>query len=150
MSVSATRTEGEETCYLLQFDGSAVPNPGKASGAAVLFAPLTREMIFEVGDYIPFATNNVAEYTGLIIGLEAALEGGVKRLIVEGDSMLVVKQVQGLWKVSAAPLKPYCEKAKGLLAKFENVIIRHVYREKNTHADALTNEVVSRCMGFRR
>jgi probable phosphoglycerate mutase len=78
------------------------------------------------------------------------LAAGVKHLIVEGDSMLVVKQVQGLWKVSAAPLKPFCEKAKRLLAQFEDVIVRHIPREQNEHADSLTNEVVWKKIGLRR
>ena len=139
----------EKSYHLLQFDGAAVPNPGRVGAGAVLFGPDMR-VIFEMGDYHPHGTNNFAEYNGLIIGLEGALAAGVKHLIVEGDSMLVVKQVQGLWKVSAAPLKPLCEKAKGLLAQFEDVIVRHIPREQNEHADSLTNEVVWKKIGLRR
>ena len=156
-SIESIANSMNDESYLLQFDGAAVPNPGRASGGAVLFSPRRGEIFepdavkyIEVGEYIPHATNNVAEYTGLIIGLELALEEGVRRIIVEGDSMLVVQQVQGKWKVSAEPLKPYCARAKELLGKFESVVVRHIRREKNAHADALTNEVVAKRAGFRR
>jgi len=143
----------ERSIHLLQFDGAASPNPGRVGAGAVLFGPnleSKRPVLLEMGDYHPHGTNNFAEYNGLIIGLEGALAAGVKRLIVEGDSMLVVKQVQGLWKVSAAPLRPLCQRAKDLLAKFEHVVIRHIPRELNEHADSLTNEVVWKKIGLRR
>ena len=156
-SVENIENSTNEESYLLQFDGSAVPNPGRASGGAVLFSPRRGEIFepdavkyIEVGEYISHATNNIAEYTGLIIGLELALEVGVRNLIVEGDSMLVVQQVQGKWKVSAEPLKPYCARAKELLGKFDSVVVRHIRREKNSHADSLTNEVVAKRVGFKR
>jgi ribonuclease HI len=127
--------------YLLQFDGGAQPNPGKGSGAAVLFDP-NRVVVGEVGEYYTHCTNNFAEYMGLILGLEMALKKGVRRLVVEGDSMLVIQQVSGIWKVSAEALKPLCVKAKGLLALFEDATVRHVPRAQNAHADALSEEVI--------
>ena len=84
----------ESECYLLQFDGLAQPNPGEASGGAILYSP-SREPVYETGEYIKFATNNAAEYTGLIIGLRLALEKGFTKLLVEGDSQLIIFQSQG-------------------------------------------------------
>lgn len=134
----------DKSYYLLQFDGGAQPNPGKGSGAAVLFDP-DMGVIGEVGQFYLHCTNNFAEYMGLILGLEMALKKGVRKLIVEGDSMLVIQQVSGFWKVSAEALKPLCSKAKALLALFEDTIVRHVVRTHNTHADALTEKVI--CLG---
>ncbi|NDB86194.1 MAG: hypothetical protein EB127_26385, partial [Alphaproteobacteria bacterium] len=62
----------EESCYLLQFDGLAEPNPGISTGGAVVFSPISRKVVFERGEFIDFATNNQAEYTGLVIGLQSA------------------------------------------------------------------------------
>jgi ribonuclease HI len=131
----------DKSYYLLQFDGGAQPNPGKGSGAAVLFDP-NMVIVAEVGDFYLHCTNNFAEYMGLILGLEMALKKGVRKLIVEGDSMLVIQQVSGFWKVSAEALKPLCMRAKALLALFEHTIVRHVLRAQNTHADALTEKII--------
>jgi ribonuclease HI len=133
--------------YLLQFDGAANPNPGPASGAYVLFGKpevedeyLVRKVIQEGYKYIPNATNNEAEYTGLILGLEKALELGIQQLKIEGDSNLVVNQVQGLWKVKEPRLVKYNQKAKELYAKFTEIRIYHIPREENKDADALSKE----------
>jgi ribonuclease HI len=136
--------------HLLQFDGAAEPNPGPAGGAYVLFSPITtdelgnciRIPIQEGFKFIGKATNNEAEYTGLILGLEQALKLGISELEVEGDSTLVVNQVQGKWKVKAANLAPHCAKAMGLLRKFKTVDVKYIPREENADADALSKEAV--------
>lgn len=125
--------------YLLQFDGLAIPNPGIATGGAVLFKD--DKIIFEAGEYIKFGTNNIAEYTGLFIGLKNAKELKVKNILIEGDSMLVIQQVSGSWKVNNESLKIiYKEIQKMIKEDFNFVGIRHVYRKDNQHADNLTNE----------
>lgn len=132
----------ENECYLLQFDGKAEPNPGEASGGAILYSP-QKEPLYETGEYIDFATNNVAEYTGLIIGLRLALEKGFTHLLVEGDSQLVIFQTQGKWKVKNEALKQYNKEACKILSQFEFVASRHIRRDLNTEADRITNEVTT-------
>lgn len=131
----------ENDCYLLQFDGLAQPNPGEASGGAILYSP-SRQPVYETGEYIKFATNNAAEYTGLIIGLRLALEKGFTNLLVEGDSQLIIFQAQGKWKVKNENLQKYNKEVCKLVSKFEFIGIRHIRRELNKHADRITNEVV--------
>ena len=135
--------------YLLQFDGAAEPNPGPASGAYVLFGPpkmesgkLVRNVIQEGYRFIVHASNNEAEYTGLILGLEAALKHNVNHLEVEGDSALVVNQVPGAWKVKTPSLMPYRTKAANLYFKVPVRQIRHIPRELNRDADALSKEAL--------
>lgn len=129
------------SCHLLKFDGGAEPNPGEASAGAVLYDS-KRKLIAKKGVYIKHATNNIAEYSGLILGLETAKDLKIKKLLIEGDSMLIVSQIIGKWKVKNEELKIYNDKAKKLLTNFLCVGIKHVYREKNTDADDITKEVI--------
>lgn len=131
----------ENECYLLQFDGLAQPNPGKASGGAILYSQ-SKNPLYKTGKYIEFATNNVAEYIGLIIGLRLALEKGFTKLLVEGDSQLVIFQTQGKWKVKNENLQIYNKEACFLVSQFEFIALRHIRRDLNTEADRITNEVV--------
>ncbi len=140
--------------YLLQFDGASEPNPGPSGSAYVIFGPVEiteegegiRNVVQEGFTYIPRATNNEAEYTALILGLTKALELGITDIEVEGDSNLVVQQVQGLWKVKVATLVPLQSKANKLLWKFKKWSVKHVPREENTDADRLSKEALSvRC-----
>jgi ribonuclease HI len=133
--------------YLLQFDGASEPNPGQSSGGAVLWK--SKKKVCEVGKYMEMATNNEAEYTGLIIGLEVAQELGIKHLCIEGDSKLIIYQVLGHWKVKAPGLVVYHRRVLDLLKKFENVYIRHVYREQNRHADSITKDCIIKGDSYR-
>jgi len=139
----------EEQCYLLQFDGLSEPNPGTSTGGAVLFSP-ERATVFEVGKFIDYGTNNQAEYTGLLIGLRAALEKGVREILIEGDSQLVIFQTEGKWKVRNDVLQVMNREARDLVSQFDFAAIRHIYRDKNQHADRITNEVLSRREGYYR
>ena len=128
-----------EDCYLLQFDGLAFPNPGEATGGAVLFDS-KKKVIFEAGEYMKFGTNNQGEYTGLFIGIKNAIKYKVKNILIEGDSNLVIQQVLGSWKVNNEILKLLHKEIVILLKEnFDFVGIRHVYRKDNTYADKLTN-----------
>lgn len=132
-----------ETCHLLQFDGASNPNPGPSSAGAVIFAPKTRKFLYEEGVFIPHASNNEAEYRAFLVGLQAAKNLGVKNLLIEGDSQLVVEQVAGAYKMKSEALRPFYESAKKLLANnFYFVGIRHIYRENNTCADDITKYVL--------
>jgi ribonuclease HI len=84
----------------------------------------------------------VAEYTGLIIGLRLALEKGYTKLLVEGDSQLVIFQTQGKWKVKNENLQKYNKEARSLVSQFEFIALRHIRRDLNKEADRITNEVV--------
>jgi ribonuclease HI len=134
--------------YLLQFDGLSEPNPGRSSAGAVVF--WKGNALMEAGHYIEHATNNEAEYGGLILGLEKATELGIKNLYIEGDSMLVIKQMLGEWKVKEPRLINLHTLAKDLVAKFDNIGATHVRREYNKYADALTNECIKASRSFYR
>jgi ribonuclease HI len=122
-------------------DGGARGNPGPAASGAVLVSP-GGEVIAEVGLYLGHATNNVAEWTALCIGLEAAAEQPIQRLAVRMDSELVVKQMRGEYRVKNVALQPLFRRARAMLAKFEHVDIKHVPRKQNALADALVNHVL--------
>jgi ribonuclease HI len=136
--------KGKQTAppHLLQFDGASDPNPGPSAGGAVLFHPGTTDPVFERYEFIPHATNNEAEYNGLIIGLQEAADAGIKNLLIEGDSNLIINQFAGTWKIKAENLASLHKKARALLTHFDFVAIKHIPREKNAHADRLTNEGV--------
>jgi len=139
----------EPVCHYLAFDGLAAPNPGLVGAGAVLYSP-DKKILVERGEYVSYGTNNQAEYLGLIIGLEVAIQKGIKNLIIQGDSMLVVKQVSGLWKVKDLKLQESHKKVKKLLESFTYFKINHVYRDNNKEADELTNEVARTKAGFYR
>jgi ribonuclease HI len=122
-------------------DGGSRGNPGPAASGAVLFGE-DGQVLVEVGTYLGVTTNNVAEWTGLLTGLEAALEMGVDDLAVRLDSELVVKQISGAYRVKHAGLIPLHAKAKVLLRKFARVDVQHVRRKQNAAADALVNQVL--------
>jgi ribonuclease HI len=122
-------------------DGGSRGNPGPAASGAVLFDE-SGAVLREVGTYLGVATNNVAEWTGLVTGLEAALELGVDDLAVRLDSELVVKQISGAYRVKHEGLIPLHAKAKVLLRKFARVDVQHVRRKENAAADALVNQVL--------
>jgi ribonuclease HI len=135
-------------CHLLQFDGGAVPNPGEGCGAAVIYSEEPRIFVFKGGTYLEKATNNQAEYIGLLFGLRIAVKAGVSRLLIEGDSQLVVFQVSRKWNVNNETLKGYHTVIHDLLSNFEYVGIRHVPRAYNKVADELSDEGIRRKSSF--
>lgn len=122
-------------------DGGSRGNPGPAASGAVLLDP-RGEFLDEVGLYLGRATNNVAEWTALCIGLERAVERGIRRLAVRLDSELVVKQMRGEYRVKHPDLQPLYRRARALLGEFDHVDIKHVRRKDNALADRLVNEVL--------
>jgi ribonuclease HI len=122
-------------------DGGARGNPGPAASGAVLVGA-NGEVIGEIGHYLGKATNNVAEWTALCIGLEEAVRLGIRRLAVRMDSELVVKQMRGEYRVKHADLQPLHRRAQSLVRKLEFVDIRHVPRKQNALADRLVNHVL--------
>lgn len=127
-------------------DGGARGNPGPAGSGAVLLDE-KGNVIAELRRFLGHATNNVAEYTALIIGLEEAIERGVDDLDVRLDSLLVVQQMNGLWKIKHPGIRPLALRAGELLARFPKRTVEHVPREQNTLADAQVNRAIDEALG---
>lgn len=124
--------------HVLYCDGASRGNPGPASYGFALLAP-DGSAVAEVGRRLGVTTNNVAEYEGLVAGLESAHEHGVREIEVRLDSLLLVRQVMGEFRVKAPGLKPLHRRAVGLLTRFARASVVHVPRAQNTRADALAN-----------
>src|SRR6185437_11033606 len=124
--------------HIAHVDGASRGNPGPASYPVVLYGPDGKTK-FQVGKYLGRATNNVAEYYGLITALDYALSQGIDRLLVRSDSELMVRQMQGRYKVNSADLKPLHERARKLSRGLAHFAIEHVRREQNREADELAN-----------
>ncbi len=122
-------------------DGGARGNPGPAAVGVVVRGP-GGEVLEERGERIGRATNNVAEYRALLAGIERAAAHGASELELVGDSELVVRQVEGRYKVKDAALKELHAEVKAALRPFERWSIRHVRREQNAEADRLVNEAL--------
>ena len=122
-------------------DGGSRGNPGPAASGAVLLDS-SGELIEERGLYLGVATNNVAEWNALVIGLEAAAARGIRRLAIRLDSELVVKQLRGEYRVKHAALAPLHRRARTLLRGFETYDLAHVPRNQNVLADRLVNRVL--------
>ena len=124
--------------YLLQFDGCSKGNPGLSGAGAVIFN-YEKEIWGESRFIGAKSTNNEAEYNGLIIGLEKAIDLDIKNLIVEGDSLLVIKQMTGEYKVKSETLYKLYDRAKTLEKQFDIITFTHIYRTNNKRADELSN-----------
>jgi ribonuclease HI len=123
---------------VVNVDGGARGNPGPAAIAAVISTP-GGEVIEERGERIGRATNNVAEYRALLLGLERARALGAREVELIGDSELVVRQVRGEYKVKNPDLRPLRDRVVDALGHFDEWSIRHVRREDNAAADQLVN-----------
>ncbi|MBI4733645.1 MAG: ribonuclease HI family protein [Rubrobacteridae bacterium] len=126
---------------IIYSDGAARGNPGHA-GAGASIQTSTGEVISEVSEYLRETTNNVAEYRALILALEQARPLGACELEVRADSELMVKQLNGLYKVKNEGLKPLHAKVNELLLPYRKAKIIHVYRSDNKRADELANEAI--------
>ena len=141
----AGETAGERAqrrdAVVVYSDGGARGNPGPAAIGAVVLDPSTDPpaTLASVSRRIGVTTNNVAEYEALIAGLEAAAPFGARSVRVRADSQLLIRQLEGRYKVKHAGLRPLHARASALLAGYENVDLMHVPREQNTVADALVN-----------
>jgi ribonuclease HI len=123
---------------VVHVDGGARGNPGPAAAACVIASP-AGEALGEHTQLLGTATNNVAEYRALLLGLERARELGATEIEVVGDSELIAKQVKGLYKVKHQAMKSLHGEAMAALAEFERWSIRTVPRADNARADTLVN-----------
>lgn len=126
---------------VLYADGACRGNPGQA-GAGAALVDEEGHVVAEAMRHLGHATNNVAEYTALIIGLEEARRHEVQDLEIRMDSKLVVEQMNGNWRIKHPNLRPLAIQAGALLASFPKRQIRHIPREQNAIADALANRAI--------
>lgn len=126
---------------VLRTDGGARGNPGPAGAGFVLETPEGKR-ITGGGRYLGEVTNNVAEYEALLWGLEVAAGEGVRELTVFADSELLVRQINGVYRVKHPNMKPLYARAIKLMASFDKVDVRHVRRAENTLADTYANEAM--------
>jgi ribonuclease HI len=124
--------------HIANIDGASRGNPGPASYAVVLRDP-SGKIVLELAKNIGRETNNVAEYYALLAALDYAATHDIHALRIRSDSELLVRQMQGRYKVKSPDLKPLHERAAKLARQFQYFIIEHVRRELNTDADALAN-----------
>lgn len=127
---------------LLEADGGSRGNPGPAGFGAVVFSADRGTVLAESKSAIGVATNNVAEYRGLIAGLAEAADLGATEVSVAMDSKLVIEQMAGRWKVKNASLAELHRQARDLAARFDRVDYRWIPRAQNSHADRLANEAM--------
>lgn len=127
-------------------DGGSRGNPGPAGYGVYVEGP-DGEKLAELSEFLGKTTNNVAEYSGLLAALGWALESGHGRLRVVSDSELMVKQMQGRYKVNSADLRPLWEEAKRRAGRLEGFRIEHVLRGKNQRADRLANAAMDKGTG---
>ena len=137
------------TEVVVEADGGSRGNPGPAGYGAVVLDRADR-VLAERSEAIGTNTNNVAEYRGLIAGLQAAAEIGARTVHVRMDSKLVVEQMSGNWQVKNAALRPLARQASALRAAFDGVTFEWIPRERNKRADRLANEAMDRAAGITR
>ncbi len=128
---------------VVHVDGGSRGNPGPA-GAGIVVSADDGTVLIERGIFIGHATNNVAEYRGLIGGLESAALLGAREVEIVSDSELMVRQMNGQYRVKNAGLKPLYDKACQLARRFARCQFRHVRREQNVLADKLANLAMDR------
>ena len=126
---------------VVHVDGGSRGNPGPAAAGAVLSTP-EGEVVDELGEAIGVATNNVAEYRGLLLGVRRAAELGASEVEVVNDSELIAKQVNGQYKVKHADMKPLHAESLRALGAFDRWTVRSVPRAQNAAADALVNQTL--------
>jgi ribonuclease HI len=136
--VSAAKRSPSDTVLVLHADGACRGNPGPAGAGAVVETP-DGELVAELKEYLGPATNNIAEYRALLLGLEAARRRGAAEVTVRMDSQLVVRQVAGTYKVRDAKLRLLHAQVEALRRSFRRLTVEYVPREENEAADRLAN-----------
>lgn len=129
--------------YVLRFDGGSRGNPGKAGAGIVLYDGEGGSEIWSGNQYVgDMVTNNEAEYSALIVGLRVARSMGVENVLVQGDSQLILRQIDGVYKVKSEKLRSYYEEVMTLRREFASFRTNHIERAQNARADALANEAM--------
>ena len=128
---------------IVNTDGAARGNPGPAGAGAIVIDP-EGGVLAEVAEGLGETTNNVAEYTAAIRGLEEAERLGAGSVVLRSDSQLLINQLTGLYRVKSAHLAPLHRRIRELVSRFDRVTFEHVPRERNAEADRLANLGVDR------
>jgi ribonuclease HI len=136
-------TKGE--AFNLYSDGASRGNPGNGGGGAVLYDE-SGAVIATVKRYLGVCTNNEAEYRALMLGLEEALRRGIKNLKIFLDSELLVRQIEGIYRVKNQNLQGLMHEVRKLLSLLDTYNVEHVAREKNKMADSLANEAIDEAL----
>jgi ribonuclease HI len=126
--------------YVAYIDGACRGNPGPAAAAAVLMVDDT--VVAEKGVFLGHATNNRAEYEGLLQALALAEQFGARVLTVRTDSQLIARQIKGTYRVKNPDLVPLYQKAKEIARRFAKFSMQEIPREQNNHADGICNRVL--------
>jgi ribonuclease HI len=143
-SLFADSPSGPKTsspAYRANIDGGSRGNPGPAAYGVIIRDP-GGAIVARLKKYIGRATNNVAEYYGLIAALDYAQSHGIRALRIESDSELLVKQMRGQYKVKSEELRPLFERARKAARQFNSFALMHVYREFNVQADLLASSAI--------
>ena len=127
---------------VINTDGSADPNPGPAAIGATI-KDRHGKLIASISQPIGWATSNQAEYRAIIAALEKAVQLGAAQVEIRSDSELVVRQLNGRYRVKKATLRLLCQQVISLLSHFRGVTITHVPREQNTEADSLASAALN-------
>lgn len=134
-------TIGNSGSVIIYSDGGSRGNPGPSASGFVILNP-EGELLFEGGKYLGITTNNQAEYQAVRMGLERALELGARQVDFRMDSLLIVNQMAGVYKIRNRDLWPIYAHIKELIKRFDNVKFTHVRREFNKEADAMVNKIL--------
>jgi probable phosphoglycerate mutase len=129
--------------FIAHCDGGSRGNPGPAGYGAVIEDPLG-EIVARLNEYLGRQTNNYAEYKGLLAVLDWALKNGARRLAVVSDSELMVRQMEGRYKVKSPGLLPLWKEAQRLVHRLDGFEMRHTLRSGNKEADQLANEAIDK------
>lgn len=127
-----------EKSYKLFSDGACRGNPG-IGGAGAVITDAGESIVWEGKEYLGHCTNNIAEYKALILGLKGALSHDFRNIEVYMDSELLAKQINGSYRVKNENLQVLMKDVRKLLASFDSVVVKHVSRIHNSHADRLAN-----------
>jgi ribonuclease HI len=138
---------GTSRRFLVRIDGACSGNPGPAAAAVVIRAEDDGTVVHEQGYYLGRATNNIAEYYGLLIALEELLVLRADEAVVESDSELLVRQMSGEYRVKAPGLRFVHERVKRLSSTLRKFELRHIPRERNKEADGLARKAIKRGAG---
>lgn len=133
----------ENETLTLEFDGGSRGNPGPSAAGVVVRAEDGTPLV-TVGKFLGRGTNNFAEYNGLILAMQKALELGARKVIIRGDSELIIRQMTGQYRVKNAGLKPLYDQAQELCRQFESTRFMHNLRHHNALADKLANLALDR------
>lgn len=122
--------------YIIYTDGAALGNPGPA-GAGAIIVDTKGNIVYRISESLGTATNNEAEYYAIILALEKASDMGLQNIEIRSDSQLIVRQINGQYKVKSPNLKPLFKKVLNLLSNFRRTKMVHISREFNKEADKL-------------